>query len=401
MPRHRRILIVLIAVTIGLLAAAGGLIAVRPAAADELSDVRERLDLTRQRIDAARAEAKTLDGQLESLDARLTSIDEKLATLGSEIAVLEEKLRVTEEKLTVVRDQLRLKKVELAEAARELELQEAAFEQRVVLTYKTREINYLDILFESSSFDDLVPRLHFVRDLVGSDNDLVAQLEKARARVEREKAVIAAQEQEVSDLVHELQEQNDRLLALQAAEQAQRAEAAAARADKGQALAAVEQNLDELEKQERALLAQSEALSGVISGNSSSGGGSGVLIWPCSGTVTSDFGWRIHPILGIELFHTGIDIGAPYGTPIKAAASGKVTMAAWYGGYGNCTIIDHGDGLSTLYAHQSSFKVAAGQSVSQGQLIGYVGSTGLSTGPHLHFETRVNGQPVDPMRYLP
>jgi murein DD-endopeptidase MepM/ murein hydrolase activator NlpD len=401
MPRDRRILIVLLAVTVGLLAVAGGLIAVRPAAADELSDVQEKLSLTRERIDAARAEAKTLDGQLESLDARLTSIDDKLAALGSEIAVLQEKLEVTEQKLAVVRDQLRLKKVELAAAERELELQEAAFQQRVVLTYKTREIDYLDILLESSSFDDLVTRLHFVRELVGSDNDLVAQLERARAKVEREKAAIAEKEQEVSDLAHELQTQNDRLLALQADQQAQRAEAAAARADKGQALAAVEQNLEELEEQERDLLAQSQALTGVISGNSSSGGGSGVLIWPCSGTVTSDFGWRIHPILGIELFHTGIDIGAPYGTPIKAAAGGRVTMAAWYGGYGNCTIIDHGDGLSTLYAHQSSFKVSTGQSVAQGQLIGYVGSTGLSTGPHLHFETRVNGEPVDPMRYLP
>jgi murein DD-endopeptidase MepM/ murein hydrolase activator NlpD len=401
MPRHRRILIVLIAVTVGLLAVAGGLIAVRPAAADELSDVRDKLDLTRQRIDAARAEAKTLDGQLESLDARLTSIDDKLAALGSEIAVLQQKLDITQEKLAVVREQLRLKKVELAAAERELALQEAAFEQRVVLTYKTRDIDYLDILLESSSFDDLVTRLHFVRELVGSDNDLVAQLERARARVEREKAAIAAKEQEVSDLAHELQSQNDRLLALQAAEQAQRAEAAAARADKRGALAAVEQDLEELEKQERDLLAESQALSGVISGSSSSGGGSGVLIWPCSGTVVSDFGWRTHPILGIELFHTGIDIAAPYGTPIKAAAGGKVTMAAWYGGYGNCTIIDHGDGLSTLYAHQSSFKVATGQSVAQGQLIGYVGSTGLSTGPHLHFETRVNGEPVDPMRYLP
>jgi len=401
MAGHRRILIVLVAVVVGLVAVAAGLVVARTAAADELSDVQEKLALTRERIDKARAEAKTLDGQIESLDARLTSIDEKLADLGSEIAVLQEKLGVTEEKLALVRDQLRLKKIELAQAERELALQEAAFEQRVVLTYKTRDVDYLDILLESTSFDDLVTRLHFVRELVGSDNDLVIQLEKARVRVEREKTAIAEKEQEVADLVRELQDQNDRLVALQTAQQEQRAEAAAARADKQGALTAVEQNLEELEKQEKDLLAQSRALTGVINGSSSSGGGSGVLIWPCSGTVVSDFGWRIHPILGIELFHTGIDIAAPYGTPIKAAAGGKVTMAAWYGGYGNCTIIDHGDGLSTLYAHQSSFKVSTGQSVAQGQLIGYVGSTGLSTGPHLHFETRVNGEPVDPMRYLP
>ena len=401
MPRRHRILIALIAVTAGLLVLAGGLIAVRPAAADELSTTQEKLRLTRERIDAARAEAKTLDGQLESLDARLTSLDDKLAALGSEIAVLQEKLGIGEEKLAVVRKQLRLKKLELAEAERELELQEAAFEQRVVLTYKTREIDYLDIVLESSSFDDLVTRLRLVRSLVGSDNDLVGELEATRARVELEKREIAVKEQEVSDLVHELQVQNDRLLALQALQQEQRAEAQAARADKHDALTDVEANLKELERQEKDLLAQSQALASVISGGSSSGGGTGQLIWPCSGTVVSDFGWRIHPILGIELFHTGIDIAAPYGTPIKATANGTVTMAAWYGGYGNCTIIDHGDGLSTLSAHQSSMRVAAGQTVTQGQVIGYVGSTGLSTGPHLHFETRVNGEPVDPMRYLP
>jgi murein DD-endopeptidase MepM/ murein hydrolase activator NlpD len=401
MSHHRRILIVAIAVIVGLVALAGGMVAARPAAADELSATQEKLALTRERIDAARAEAKTLDGQIETLDARLTSIDDKIAALGSKIAVLQEKLSITEEKLAVVREQLRLKKLELAEAERELELQESAFEQRVVLSYKTREIDYLDIVLESSSFDDLVTRLHFVRTLVGSDNDLVGELEATRARVELEKSEIADKEQEVSDLAHELQQQNDQLLALQAVQQEQRDEAQAARADKRGALAAVESDLEELESQEKDLLAQSQALAGVISGGSSSGGGTGQLIWPCSGTVVSDFGWRIHPILGIELFHTGIDIAAPYGTPIKATADGKVTMAAWYGGYGNCTIIDHGDGLSTLSAHQSSMLVATGQRVSQGQVIGYVGSTGLSTGPHLHFETRVNGEPVDPMRYLP
>jgi peptidoglycan hydrolase CwlO-like protein len=299
MSHHRRILIVAIAVIVGLVALAGGMVAARPAAADELSATQEKLALTRERIDAARAEAKTLDGQIETLDARLTSIDDKIAALGSKIAVLQEKLSITEEKLAVVREQLRLKKLELAEAERELELQESAFEQRVVLSYKTREIDYLDIVLESSSFDDLVTRLHFVRTLVGSDNDLVGELEATRARVELEKSEIADKEQEVSDLAHELQQQNDQLLALQAVQQEQRDEAQAARADKRGALAAVESDLEELESQEKDLLAQSQALAGVISGGSSSGGGTGQLIWPCSGTVVSDFGWRIHPILGI------------------------------------------------------------------------------------------------------
>jgi murein DD-endopeptidase MepM/ murein hydrolase activator NlpD len=118
------------------------------------------------------------------------------------------------------------------------------------------------------------------------------------------------------------------------------------------------------------------------------------LIWPVNAPVTSPFGWRWGRM------HEGIDLGAPYGTPIAAAAAGVVIYAGWLGGYGNLTVIDHGGGLATAYGHQSRIAVSLGESVAQGQIIGYVGSTGHSTGPHLHFEVRVNGQPVDPLGYL-
>ncbi|MCX6372704.1 MAG: M23 family metallopeptidase [Actinobacteria bacterium] len=124
------------------------------------------------------------------------------------------------------------------------------------------------------------------------------------------------------------------------------------------------------------------------------------MMWPVNASVGSPFGWRIHPILGYRKFHTGIDLGVAYGTPIHAADSGTVIYATWMGGYGNVIIIDHGRGISTLYAHQSSLAVGTGTRVVRGQVIGYVGSTGFSTGPHLHFEVRVNGNPVDPMGYL-
>ena len=116
--------------------------------------------------------------------------------------------------------------------------------------------------------------------------------------------------------------------------------------------------------------------------------------------MVSPFGWRIHPILGYRKFHTGIDIAVGYGVPIHSAGAGTVIYATWMGGYGNVIIVDHGDGLSTLYAHQSSLAVGNGARVARGQTVGYVGSTGFSTGPHLHFEVRVNGNPVDPMGYL-
>ena len=129
------------------------------------------------------------------------------------------------------------------------------------------------------------------------------------------------------------------------------------------------------------------------------GKATGVMQWPVAGPVTSPFGWRIHPIFHVRKFHTGIDIGAGYGTPIHAADGGRVIYATWMSGYGNTTIIDHGNGISTLYAHQSSILISSG-SVTKGQVIGYVGATGYATGPHLHFEVRVNGNPVNPLGYL-
>ena len=128
--------------------------------------------------------------------------------------------------------------------------------------------------------------------------------------------------------------------------------------------------------------------------------GPGGMIWPLSGPVTSEFGWRTHPIFGTARFHSGLDIGGDYGLPIYAAASGTVIHAGWISGYGNTVIIDHGGGVTTLYGHNDSLNVGVGQTVSQGQVIAMCGSTGNSTGPHCHFEVRENGEPVSPYSYL-
>jgi murein DD-endopeptidase MepM/ murein hydrolase activator NlpD len=124
------------------------------------------------------------------------------------------------------------------------------------------------------------------------------------------------------------------------------------------------------------------------------------FIMPTNGELSSSFGYRRHPILGTVRLHAGTDLGASYGTPIWAAKDGEVIFAGWNGGYGNCVIVAHEGGISTLYGHQSEIAVSVGQQVSQGEIIGYVGSTGQSTGPHLHFEVRVGGEPEDPMLFL-
>jgi murein DD-endopeptidase MepM/ murein hydrolase activator NlpD len=372
-------------------------------AKDDLSRNKLALQRARQKIDAAKAKQATLDEQIRGMDDNLGLIEADLADLNARVAAAEQELASARERLDEVRADLRLKREELAAAETRLAFQEEAFEQRVVLTYKTNDLSYLDVLLASTSFEDLVSRLHVVKDLIGSDNDLVGQLQATRNQVEAERDAIAQKEEEAAKVAGDLELKRSELAALKAAKEAKRHEVLQARAAKHDTLEAVEHDLAKLRREEDDLLAQSRKLTAIINGSSDSGHGSGTLIWPCGSrsAVTSLFGWRIHPILHTRRFHTGIDIGVAYGTRIAAADGGAVIYATWMSGYGNTTIIDHGGGLSTLYAHQSSYAVSYGETVTKGELIGYVGSTGLSTGPHLHFEVRVNGSPVDPLGYLP
>ena len=358
------------------------------------------LEQTRAQITAAKEHKASLTDQIAALDGRLGAIDDQLARLGDQIDAVGEKLATTSRKLDLLREQLRLKRLELDKAEKKLALEQDYFEQRIVITYKTSELTYVDVMLESTSFEDLITRVSVVRDFIAGDNDFVGRLQTTRDTVEAEKQSIAGKESAVHAVVADLQRQSDELAALHAAQAAQQAASLALLKQKNGTLSSVESDLALLERQEDQLLAESAALSGVINGSSGGGGGTGSLAWPVSGPVTSSFGWRIHPILGYKKFHTGIDIGASYGVPIHAADSGTVIYATWMGGYGNVIIIDHGRGISTLYAHQSSLAVGVGAKVSRGQVIGYVGSTGFSTGAHLHFEVRLNGNPVDPMAYL-
>jgi len=358
------------------------------------------LGRTRDKIAAAKKQKATLNDQIATLDGKLAAIDDELARLGDQIGVVEQKLTTTRSKLEILQEQLRLKRLELQAAEQELTLEQDNFEVRVVIAYKTDDLTYVDVVLESTSFEDLVSRMNVVRDLIGGNNELVGGLETTRDTVAHQKKTIAEKEDGVHKAVNDLQAQSDQLAALRAAQAAQKAASFAMRKQKNTRLSAVKHDLVLLEQQENQLLAESAALSGVIIGSSGNGVGTGDMMWPVNASVGSPFGYRIHPILGYRKLHTGIDLGVGYGTPIHAADSGTVIYATWMGGYGNVIIIDHGRGISTLYAHQSSLAVGTGTRVTRGQVVGYVGSTGFSTGPHLHFEVRVNGTPVDPMGYL-
>ena len=391
MTQLRRLIIVT-----SLAALALGLLPVLAAAAPQ-SD----LTRTRAKIHAAKQRKATLGDQIAVLDGRLSAIDDQLARLGDQIGAVEQKLTVTKGKLELLQQQLRLKRQELRRAQAKLVSERADFKARVVMADKTDDLSYVDVVLSSTSFEDLISRVSVVRSLISGNDELVGGLEHTRDAVAEEEQAVADKEHGVHKAVADLQAQSDQLAALRAAQAAQKAASLAVRQQKHGQLAAVSQDLALLEQQENELLAESNALTGVIAGAAGAGGGTGSLMWPVSGPVLSPFGWRIHPILHVRKMHTGIDIGVGYGVAIHAADSGSVIYATWMGGYGNVIIIDHGKGISTLYAHQSSLAVGAGAHVRRGQVIGYVGSTGFSTGPHLHFEVRLNGTPVDPVGYLP
>jgi murein DD-endopeptidase MepM/ murein hydrolase activator NlpD len=374
------------------------------------TSAQDRLDITNQKIarmraliDTAKKKEGRLNGQVEAYDSRLNTIGGELATLQTKLAVVEEKLARTQIELARLRDRLRAKTHELHRAEARLAWQRRVFVRRVVDSYKTGDVDYLDVLLGSSDWEDLISRYRLVAQLVGNDNLLVAQLDAARREVAREKASLAQLTSAKARAEAELRDQRAELAALKAEVVAKQQAVLAARSAKAHRLAQVARTRRGYEEQERELLSESHQLQAIISGSSGSGTvhGTGRLAWPVSGPVTSGFGWRTHPIFHVRKFHTGIDIGAGYGAAIHAADSGTVIYAAAMTGYGNVIVVDHGGGLSTLYAHQSGFAVGTGSGVSRGQVIGYVGMTGYTTGPHLHFEVRVNGSPVDPLAYLP
>ena len=384
----------------------GALVAVPAGAAPtdsqaRYSEVQSRLAEARAKIAAASQRESALGKQVAGFDAKLDALGGELAEIDARMAVVRGRLDKARVRLHEARVRLRDKTEQLRDTRTDLEHEEEVFEQRVVAMYKKGDTSYVDVLLGADDFEDLVSRVALVRTLVGADNDLVGRLETLRDRFAAEKEALAEDEAVLDAAETELARRHDELAALRAEAAAKQQSLAAARAAKAGVLQEVAQNRQAWERQEDQLLAESRQLAAIIAGGGGGGHGTGQLIWPVNGVVTSGFGWRMHPIFHVPKFHTGIDIGAAYGTPVKAADSGSVIFSGWMGGYGNVVVLDHGKGLSTLCAHMSTRSVSQGGGVARGQVIGNVGSTGFSTGPHLHFEVRLNGNPVDPLGYLP
>lgn len=350
--------------------------------ADELED---RLDSVRSQMESEQANIDWAKAQIENITEYLSQLQQEAETVQAELTKIQTELTETEKHIAE-------NQVILADAEKRLDANTKVLHKRLRDIYINGKINYLDVLFGARDFNDLVTRMDLLKRIASQDAALVSQ-------VRSERALIVEKRQQ-------LEADKARLVVLKQDAETNQKRIEANRAEQQRMLAQAQEDQAAAERTYQELLAKSNEIEEMLRNRPSPSipsyvQGSGDLIWPLSSmTITSEYGWRIHPIFGTSRYHSGIDIGADYGDPIWAAAGGTVIHSGWLGGYGKTVIIDHGGGLTTLYAHNSELTVSEGESVYQGQIIAYAGSTGYSTGPHLHFEVREYGEPVNPYNYL-
>jgi murein DD-endopeptidase MepM/ murein hydrolase activator NlpD len=387
-----------------LLALALALAYVAPAGGQGIQDEKAAVDARIAALQAEIADAQEREGVLTS---QLSAVVDELEAAQSAVDRAESSLDSLEAELAAEQARLERLTKRLQEQTRRLERLQAAhrravlaLESRLRATYVSETPDVLSFLVSASSFDDLIDNWEFLERIGLQDRRIARQVERAKERAAAERrataqtrkltaasvSVIAARTEEARAVRDELASSRDTLLA--------------ARTLKASALSSVRESRAEYLAEVEALAAQSAALAAAIrdaQANASTGSGipsAAGFIWPVNGPVVSGYGMRWGRM------HEGIDIAAGTGTPIWAAADGTVIHAGWLGGYGNLVVLDHGNGLATAYAHASAILVGVGQQVAQGETVSLVGSTGNSSGPHLHFEVRVNGSAVDPLLYL-
>ncbi|WP_138496139.1 murein hydrolase activator EnvC family protein [Paenibacillus pinistramenti] len=352
---------------------------------------------------------------LNDLLAQIQTVSSELANISKQISDSEEQLRQTAKKLD--------------ETEQRIEERSKLLDNRVRLMYTDGAVSYLDVVMSSTSFTDFLDRIDSITAIANQDKELLAEHKKDKelvlqqqkeleagyaktkqlyAEAESRKQVLSDKEDEKQQLIaqysdqveesDDISEEQDKLLVELVSKQA------ALEQEKNKLKAQQIYTYKKQQAAKKAAEAAAAAKSSSSSSSSSSGSyttGDGSLGLPVGhARISSPFGYRIHPITGVKKLHAGVDFAVPIGTDVHAAEGGVVVLAEWYSGYGNCVIIDHGDNTWTVYGHLSEFKVEKGDTVKRGEVVAESGNTGQSTGPHMHFEVRVNGEPTDPMPYL-
>ncbi len=348
-------------------------------------------------------EINNLKKQQNQLSASLSSIASKIKELknssasyleqknaiDSQIALKNEQISVSEQLIATLQQQISEKEQELANAEAEEQEEYSELLSRIRVMEETSEVSMLSIFLSSNSISDMLTRADLMKEIIASNNSVLESIRATQEMIRQTKVSLEADKVDAETQKSALETQKSELVS-------QKNEVSSIwtslQTDLSEYKKAYEESENAMNSLKKTIAAKEKELS-------SQKYVGGTYLWPLSGyyNITSKYGYRIHPVLGTNKMHTGIDIGAPNGTKIMAANAGTVTFAGRNSGYGNYVVVSHGGGYSTLYAHMSKYCVSEGQKVSKGTVIGYVGSTGMSTGNHLHFEALKNGSSFDPM----
>jgi murein DD-endopeptidase MepM/ murein hydrolase activator NlpD len=369
---------------------------------DRKQQVDQQVEALQSKAAQARAREEALRTEIATVSEKIQALEAEVGDVSTRLAVLEEDLELHRRKLAAVKELYRIQSERLAYLRSQYGLAVGRLADRLVAVYEGEDPSTLDVVLEASSFSEALDQIDYLDSIARQDRGVVRHVAGARDHMRELKTRTGKTKDRVASVTRVVEIRTEQQRAVYDRLLISRQSLGAARSSKRKSLHDAHEDAEHYEGKAEELLKVSAQLAARInaaqSGPSYSSTADGTvsasgLVWPVGGPVVSGYGWRWGRM------HEGIDIAAGYGTPIQASASGNVIYAGWMGGYGNLIIIDHGGGLATAYAHQSSFVVGGG-TVSQGQTIGYVGCTGHCFGPHLHFEVRVNGAAVDPLGYL-
>ena len=377
------------ALLVGALLPGGG--PVQHAQAASTSQLKSRL----AELKSARAEA---NAAVEAFEGESEKYSEKIAALDYQIQSTRAELNATQKIIDSLTRDIADKQDELDETIAQLDEKQELFETRIRVMYENGDTTYLEVLLSSEDFSDMLTNMEIVSQIMDYDKRIVEEYKALKAQIETQKAALESDRKDKQDYADDLEQAYEEI-------EAQKKEYKALKAKVDSDLALKKAEAERMLREQDEINDEIAALSRQETAASGGGGGkvySGSLVWPCPSysRISSQYGYRTHPISGTRKLHKGLDIAASSGNPVIAAASGTVVKSYFSSSYGNYVVISHGGGLMTAYAHMTRRLVSAGQTVAAGQQVGTVGSTGNSTGPHLHFEVYVGGSTTNPMNYF-
>lgn len=345
----------------------------------KLDDVKDNIGNVQNQRKEKETQVQAIMRRIEELASMISISENKIKGIEGDISSKEREIVTTENEIVVLEDNIQTNTDLLG--------------QRLRVMYRTSDIDYIQVLLNSTDIEELLSNMNMIKKVVEQDKEILGELKEQKEQVELKKKG--------------LEEEQRKLVSLRVSLETEKITLEKSKEEQDQNRRLVQSEIDDLKAMEAELLKEAKDLENKIrelQRQKGLGGNykGGVMAWPVAGggRVTSPYGNRIHPVLRERIFHTGIDIAASSGTAILAANDGRVIYTGYRGSYGNTVMIDHGGGIVTLYAHASSILVSEGQDVKRGDTVARVGSTGRSTGPHLHFEVRENGNYVNPSKYI-